>query len=121
MDLKQLGYYIWMDEQEKEEEKRRQEERELLEYYKYLHRIQKEDEEEQITVFGKYVYIFTSGRRRSGAGESKNIYTLHNGDLRPPCCSIDQIYCAAAAVLWIYLKINVLLKYFLVWEQAAIH
>ena len=78
MDLKQLGYYIWMDEQEKEEEKRKQEERELLEYYKYLHRIQKEDEEEQITVFGKCVYIFTSGRCRSGAGESKNIYTLHN-------------------------------------------
>ena len=46
MDLKQLGYYIWMDEQEKDEEKRKQEERELLEYYKYLHRIQKEDEEE---------------------------------------------------------------------------
>ncbi len=78
MDLKQLGYYIWMDEQEKDEEKRKQEERELLEYYKYLHRIQKEDEEEQITVFGKYVYIFTSGRCGSEAGESKNIYILHN-------------------------------------------
>lgn len=46
MDMKQLGFYVWMDQQEKEEEIEKQKEKELLEYYKYINRIQKEEEED---------------------------------------------------------------------------
>ena len=45
MDMKQLGFFVYMDQQEKEEEQREKEEQELMEYYKYIEKQQENEKE----------------------------------------------------------------------------